>query len=147
MAILPGVALSELWRMMGMLESTLRLISLMVFVAAVLGLAAVMASSIRERKKEIHLLRIIGAPPSFLFILFQIEALLISITSILAGSALLYLSLVIAQKPISSQLGLHLGSNPFSINSLVIASSIIITTMLVASLPALQAYKQAKSIR
>ena len=147
MAILPGVALSELWRMMSVLEGTLRLISSMVFVAALLGLAAVMASSIRERKNEIQLLRIVGAPPRFLFILFQIEALLISLSSIIIGSALLYLSLVIAQKQISTQLGLHLGTNPITFSSLVIIGSIVVSTMLVASLPALQAYKQAKSVR
>jgi putative ABC transport system permease protein len=147
MAILPGVALSELWRMMSILESTLRLISSMIFVAALLGLAAVMASSIRERKNEIHLLRIVGAPPGFLFILFQIEALLISATSILAGSALLYLSLTVAQKQISTQLGLHLGTNLFTYSSLIMAISIVLATTLVASLPAFQAYRQAKSVR
>jgi len=147
MAILPGVALSELWRMMSMLESTLRLISAMIFIAALLGLAAIMASSIRERKNETYLLRIIGARPRFLFILFQIEALLISVTSILAGSTLLYISLAIAQKQISTQLGLHLGTNLFTLSSLVIAISIILATMLVASLPAFQVYNQAKSIR
>jgi len=147
MAILPGVALSELWRMMSVLEGTLRLISSMVFVAALLGLAAVMASSIRERKNEIHLLRIVGAPPRFLFILFQIEALLISLSSILIGSSLLYLSLLVAQKQISTQLGLHLGTNPITYSSLAIIASIVVSTMLVASLPALQAYRQAKSVR
>lgn len=146
MAILPGVALSELWQMMATLEGTLRLISSMVFVAALLGLAAVMASSIRERKNETHLLRILGAPPSFLFILFQIEVLLISAVSIFAGVTLLYLSLVIAQKQISAQLGLHLGTNPLTVSSLTIIISIVIATMLIASLPALQAYKQAKSV-
>jgi putative ABC transport system permease protein len=133
--------------MMSMLENTLRLISSMIFVAALLGLAAVMASSIRERKNEINLLRIVGAPPTFLFILFQIEALLISVTSILAGSALLYLFLTIAQKQISTQLGLHLGTNLLTYSSLIIAISIIIATTLVASLPAFQAYRQAKLVR
>ena len=147
MAILPGVALSELWRMMSMLESTLRLISAMVFIAALLGLAAMMASSIRERKKETHLLRIIGASPGFLFILFQIEALLVSLISIFAGSALLYASLAIAQKQIATKLGLHLGTNLFTNSSLVIAVSIILATTFVASLPAFQAYKQAKTVR
>ena len=147
MAILPGVALSELWQMMTMFENTLRLISLMVFVAAVLGLAAVMASSVRERKKEIQLLRIIGAPPSFLFILFQLEALLISVVSIISGCVLLTLSLAVAQKQMSTQLGLHLSINPLSNSSLVIALAILLTTMLVASAPAFQAYSQAKSMR
>jgi len=147
MAILPGVALSELWRMMALFESTLRLISSLVFVSALLGLAAVMASCIRERKKETHLLRIIGAPPGFLFILFQIEAILISVVSILLAGALLYASLSIAQKLISTELGLHLGTNLFTYNSFVIAISIVGSTVLVAALPAFQAYSQAKSVR
>ncbi len=147
MAILPGVALSELWRMMAVFEGTLRLISSMVFVAALLGLAAVMAASIRERRKESHLLRIIGAPPSFLFILFQIEALLISVISILLASTLLYASLTVTQKLISAQVGLHLGSNLFTYNSFVITISIVSATVLVAALPAFLAYHQAKAVR
>ena len=147
MAILPGVALSELWRMMATFESTLLLISAMVFAAAILGLAAVMASSIKERKKEIYLLRTIGAPPGFLFILFQIEALLISVISLVIGSALLTLTLIIAQKQVSTHIGLHLGVNPITASSAIIAISILLTTILVASLPSFQAYKQAKSVR
>lgn len=146
MAILPGVALSELWRMMSMLESTLQLISSLVFVAALLGLASMMAASIRERKNETYLLRIIGASPRFLFVLFQLEALLISITSIVGGASLLFISLTIAQKQISTQLGLHLGTNLLTPNSLIIALSIILATILVASLPAFQAYRQAKAL-
>lgn len=146
MAILPGVALSELWRMMAVFENTLRLITSMVFIAAVLGLAAMMAASIKERKEEIRLLRIIGAPSGFLFILFQIEALVISVMSALTAIALLFFSLAIAQKPLSTQLGLHLGTNPLSANSVITVVSIVITTALVASLPAFQAYSQAKSV-
>lgn len=101
MAILPGVALSELWRMMTVLESTLRLISALVFVAALLGMAAMMAASIRERKSEIHLLRMVGASPSFLFILFELEAVLISVISTVGGIALLYVSLFIAQSALN----------------------------------------------
>ncbi|GAA6137423.1 ABC transporter permease [Arenicella sp. 4NH20-0111] len=145
MAILPGVALSELWRMMSMLENTLLLISSMVFVAAVLGLTAVLASSIRERRKEISLLRTIGAPPSFLFLLFQLEALLVSLVSMFTGSALLCVSLSISQSQISKQFGLHLSTTPFSMNSLSILLSMMFITALAASLPAFQAYKEAKT--
>ena len=147
MAILPGVALSELWRMMIVLESTLRLISALVFVAALLGLGAMMAASIRERKNEIHLLRIVGASPGFLFVLFEMEAILISVVSILGGSALLYFSLFAAQELLSTQLGLHMGKNLFTISSLVITVSILAATVLVAAIPAFRAYKEAKVVQ
>jgi putative ABC transport system permease protein len=146
MAILPGVALSELWRMMSMLESTLRLISALVFAAALLGLAAIMAASIRERKNEIHLLRIIGASPRFLFVLFEMEAILISVVSILSGSALLYLSLFVAQEFLSTQLGLHMGKNLVTVSSGLIIASTVFATILVAAIPAFRAYSKAKHV-
>ena len=72
-AILPGVALSELWRMISILERTLLLVSALIFVAACLGVSAMLLASIRERRREIQLLRIIGAPPYVLFLLIQLE--------------------------------------------------------------------------
>ena len=60
LAILPGVALSELWQMMAILEDTLRLVSLLVLIAALFGLSAMLLASIRERNREIQLLRVIG---------------------------------------------------------------------------------------
>ncbi|MEO0368659.1 MAG: ABC transporter permease [Pseudomonadota bacterium] len=143
-AILPGVALSELWSTMAMLEGTLQLVSSLVFVAALLGMAAMMAATIRERRLETTLLRIIGAPAGFLFILFQLEAILISVISILGGAALLSLTLVVAQKPIAANLGLHLSADLMTFSTLVIVASIMLATIVVASLPAFQAYSQAR---
>ena len=74
MAILPGVALSELWQMMSMFENVWRLISPLVLLAAVLGMGAVLLSSIRERRQEILLLRMMGAQPLYLFFLIEMEA-------------------------------------------------------------------------
>ena len=89
-AILPGVALTELWQMIALLENTLRLVSGLILIASLLGLSAMMLASIRERTQEIHLLRVIGAPPAFLFLLIEMEALIISSLSILIGAGGLY---------------------------------------------------------
>ena len=69
--ILPGVALAELWQMMGLLKNTLRLISGLILIAVQLGLSAMMLASIRAREHEIHLLRVIGAPPWFLLVKWE----------------------------------------------------------------------------
>ena len=53
LAVLPGVALSELWRIMSVVESSLFLISVLIFISASLGVSAILLSSIRERTKEI----------------------------------------------------------------------------------------------
>lgn len=132
---------------MSTFESTLGLISWLVFIAALLGLGAMMAASIRERRKETRLLRIIGASPRFLFVLFQLEALLISLVSVFCGCALLFALLAITQTQISSKFGLHMDTNILNSGNLIIAASIILATSLIAALPAFQAYRQAKSLK
>tara|TARA_B110000879_G_scaffold188977_1_gene252064 strand:- start:7998 stop:9239 length:1242 start_codon:yes stop_codon:yes gene_type:complete len=142
-AILPGVALSELWQMMGLLENILRLISALILISAFLGLSAMMLASIKEREREIQLLRVIGAPAFFLFLLIELEALLISFMSMLLGTAGLYLSLIITRDLLSSNFGLHIGLNILSLNNSFLLLLIAGSTMIAAAIPALTVYKSA----
>ncbi|MGB2217632.1 MAG: ABC transporter permease [Porticoccaceae bacterium] len=142
-AILPGVALSELWQMMGFLENTLRLISGLILIAALLGLSAMMLASIKEREYEIHLLRVIGAPASFLFLLIELEALLVSLASMAIGSVVLYLSLIIARDPLSTDFGLHIGLNILSFNNMIFLALVAGSTIIAAAIPSFTAYKSA----
>ena len=143
-AILPGVALSELWQMMGVLENTLRLISGLILIAALLGLSAMMLASIRERQHEIHLLRVIGAPPSYLFLLIEMEALLISSVSIMIAISGLYLNLLVSGDFLVSNFGLHMSFTFFSGNNLMFILLVIGATIIAAALPSFFAYKNAK---
>ncbi|MCG8671683.1 MAG: ABC transporter permease [Pseudomonadales bacterium] len=147
MAILPGVALSELWQMMGILENTLMLVSTLVFVAACLGVSAMLLASIRERHREIHLLRVIGAPPRFLFFLIQLEALVITICGVILGSTLLTGCLVLAQDYLVSQFGLHVGIEIFTPSNLYLIAAIIGASIIVAMIPSFSGYRNARSTR
>ncbi len=144
MAILPGVALSELWQMMGILENTLRLVSALVLIAALLGLSAMLLASIRERQQEIRLLRVVGAPPFFLFLLIELEAILISLTSIFLGAIMLYFCLELVRDLLISHFGLHITSNIFSNSSPIFLIFVIFATLLAAAVPSFTAYKSGK---
>ncbi|NIB41436.1 ABC transporter permease [Pseudomaricurvus alkylphenolicus] len=144
-AILPGVALSELWQMMGLLENTLRLIAGLILIAALLGLSAMMLASIREREHEIHLLRVIGAPPLYLFLLIELEAILIALTSIILGLSGLYICLLTAGDFLASSFGLHIGTNIFSGDNTVFLLLIIGATIIAAMIPSFSAYRNAKA--
>lgn len=63
LAILPGVVLVELWSMMSVVEKALLTISVLIFVAALFGVAAMLLSSMRERKQELVIIRALGAKP------------------------------------------------------------------------------------
>lgn len=143
LAILPGVALSELWQMMGLLEKILLCIAILVFIAALLGLSAMLLSSIRDRKHEIQLLRIVGAPSYFLFFLIELEALLITSLSIVLAVCFLAISLVTAEN-FFTQLGLHISYNIFSKSTLYFLAIIIVTQTVAAAIPALSAFARAR---
>lgn len=143
-AILPGVALSELWRMIGVLENTLLLVSILVFIAACLGVSSMLLASIRERRHEIQLLRIIGAPPYFLFLLIELEALLITLLGCLLGAALLMACLALLQGYLVAEYGIYIASNILTKHSGYLLMSIIMASIVVAIIPSLSGYRKAR---
>ena len=145
-AILPGVALSELWQMIGLLENTLLLVSALIFVAACLGVSAMLLASIRERRREIQLLRIIGAPAHFLFLLIELEALLITMLSCVLGAGLLASCLMIFRDYLIGQFGLHIEVNLLTEQSLLLIGIILLASIIVAVIPSLSGFRKAKSI-
>lgn len=145
MAILPGVALSELWQMIGMFENVLRLISMLVLVAAVLGLGAVLLASVRERENEIYLLRVLGASPLYLFCLMELEALLICLAGMLLGTLSLYLCLVTVEDELFANYGLYLSPGVFTQEGLVIMGLVLAAALIAAAIPSLRVYFQAKA--
>ena len=144
-AILPGVALSELWRMSGVLENALILVSALVFIAACLGVSSMLLASIRERRYEIQLLRIIGAPPYFLFLLIELEAFLITLLSCVFGSGLLVACLALLQDYLVYQYGIHIESNLLNQNSLYLIVAILSASIIVSIIPSFNGYRKAKS--
>ena len=144
MAILPGVALTELWQMMGLLENVLRLISLLVLGSAVLGLSAMLLASIRERDQEIQLLRVIGAPPLFLFLLIELEALLITLLGVAAGALSLFVCLLLIDDWLMASFGLHVSPMVLSGDSLYLLLAVFIATFVAAATPSFNAYRYAR---
>jgi putative ABC transport system permease protein len=146
MAILPGVALSELWQMMSMFENVLRLISALVLLAAVLGMGAVLLSSIRERQQEIHLLRMMGASPLYLFFLIEMEAVILCALGMLLGGASLYLGLILLGDAMFSRFGLYLDATLLTPQAALMLGVVLIATLLAAAAPSLRMYTAAKQV-
>lgn len=144
LAILPGVALSELWQTMSMAESALRLVSALVLVSALLGLSAMLLTSIRERNQEIKLLRMIGASPLFIYWFIELEALLITLVSITLGMAALMLSISISRDYLLSSFGIALETNIFSTSSVQALCVILLFAFLAAVPSALSAFRTAR---
>ncbi|MDH5766373.1 MAG: ABC transporter permease [Gammaproteobacteria bacterium] len=141
LAIIPGVALSELWQMMSMLEKILTLIALLVLLASLLGMVTMLLSSMFQRSREIAVLRAIGAHASFIFLLVEIEALLMTLMGVVIGSVLLVLSLLFSQDWISTQYGLFIDINIFNETALMYFAAIFVISSVLALLPGVVAYR------
>ncbi|MGZ0018139.1 ABC transporter permease [Nitrosomonas sp. wSCUT-2] len=141
LAILPGVTLMELWEMMRAMENTLQLISYLVLFSALLGLSTMLLSSIRERQREIAVMRAIGASSWFVFLIIQLEALLIVLSAIVL--AILSLTAVIhfSKTYLAENFGIFVGYLAMNDAIMIHLGIIIVSTVLLGLIPALSAYR------
>lgn len=145
LAILPGVALTELWQMLGMVENLLYLISVMVLIATLIGMMTSLLASMNERQREIAVLRAVGAGAGYLFVLIELEVVLLALLALLGGTALLVGGLWVAQPILAQQFGLFIDINPLQPQTFYIAGAIVALTLLMGLIPALAAYRRALS--
>jgi len=143
LAILPGVALSELWQMLSMVEQMLYLISLLVLVAALIGMTTSLLASMNERQREIAILRATGARAGHIFLLIELEVLVLILLAMLLGTGLLTGALWISQPFLADQLGLFIDINPLQPGWPVLASGVVVLGLVLGLIPAWSAYRRA----
>ena len=139
-SILPGVALHELWRIIGIVENLLLGISLVVIFTTLIGMAAILFSSLNERRREMAIWRAMGATPRVIIGLLMLESFLLSIISSLVSIILLYLSMIILQPWIDQTYGILINIEMLHLNDLLIFIYFIFASLLISLLPSLRAY-------
>ena len=139
-AILPGAALQELWRVVGVVENLLLGISVVVIFTTLIGMTAIMFSSLSERRREMAIWRAMGASPFTIVGLLMLEAIFISLLSIILSLVLLFISLSVLQPWIDYNYGILVNVEMLSINDVYVFALFIFASMLISLLPALRAY-------
>ena len=143
LAILPGVALQELWGIVGIAERALLAVSAMVVVTALIGMMATIFSSLNERRREMAIFRAMGARPSTILGMLVLESMLMAAIGAVLGVALLYLGLIIAQPIVDSAYGLWLPIEALSARELWVILAVIAASAIVSLIPALRAYRMS----
>ncbi len=142
-AILPGVALGELWQLVGSAEKALLIISTMVVIAGLLGMLTTILSSLHERRREMAILRSVGARPIHIMVLMMTEAMIYGVIGTLLGFVILYGLLFIAQPIIQTHWGIHIGiSGPGSFE-VILAALVVSCAGLLGMVPAWLAYRNS----
>ena len=143
LAILPGVALQELWQIVGVAETALIGVSAMVVVTALIGMMATIFSSLNERRREMAIFRAMGARPRVILGLLVLEAALMTAVGAILGVALLYIGLFIGQPLIDSAFGLFLPIEPPTSRELWVLLGVVAAGAIVSMVPALRAYRMS----
>jgi len=108
MAVLPGVALDELWAAVGLGERALLAISALVALVSLASLVAVVLAGLNERRRELAVLRAVGAGPRHVLALLAAEGAWVTLVGALLGAASAALAVWAAAPWLQAQFGIAL---------------------------------------
>ena len=143
LAILPGVALQELWSLMGTAEKALFVVSLFVVLTGLIGMLTAILTSLNERRREMAILRSVGARPWHIAGLLVLEALTLALAGAALGLALLYGGIAASQGWVQAQYGLYLPLALPSAYEWSLLGAILGAALLMGGVPAWRAYRQS----
>jgi putative ABC transport system permease protein len=141
LAVLPGVALDQLWQVVGVVERTLLLVSAMVVLVGLSGLVAVVLASLNERRRELAILRSVGAQPSDIFIMLVVEGLGITLVGSLLGVALLALATALLGPLAEAHYGVSVRVILLAMDEIRLLGAVVVVGLLASLVPGYRAYR------
>jgi putative ABC transport system permease protein len=141
MGVLPGVALDELWQLVAVAERYAQLVSMLVVAVGLTGLVAVILAGLNERRRELAILRSVGARPLDIFALLALEGGTLALAGSALGAALVWV-LVLALAPwLQANYGLTLRSGLPGVAEWQLLAGIIAVGAIAGLLPGWRAYR------
>lgn len=140
-AVIPGVALGELWQNIGNAEVGLRIIAMFAVAISITGMLVSLYSSLEARRREMAILRAIGAGPRTILSLLVLESTLLAFLGCVIGVALVYAGLALAQGPVEQRFGLHLALRALGSTEYLYLGIVMGAGMLIGFVPAWKAYR------
>ena len=143
LAILPGVALQELWSLLSVAEKALLLVSVFVVLTGLVGMLTAILSGLNERRREMAVLRSVGARPLHIFSILLLEAVSLTLAGIALGLGLLYAGIAVTAPWLEQQYGLFMPLSWPTRSELTLLACIVAASVLMGCIPAWRAYRQA----
>jgi putative ABC transport system permease protein len=145
LAVLPGVALSQLWDLVGIADTALAIVAAFVVLAGLMGMLTAILTSLNERRREMAILRSVGARPRHVLALMLIEAGVLASAGVFVGTALTYALILIGRPLLEQRFGIFvrvMGLSRYEINVLI---AIVLAALMMGLFPALRAYRNSLS--
>ncbi|HIO92239.1 MAG TPA: ABC transporter permease [Leucothrix mucor] len=143
LAIMPGSTLANLWQTMGQFEKVLMAVSALVLLAGLITLLTALLTTLNERRREMAVLRAVGAHAYHVIVLFILESLFVVIGGCLIGVGLLYGAQYLLQPFMAENYGIHLIINALDSEQMMILMAAILAGLLLSIIPGFIAYKRS----
>jgi putative ABC transport system permease protein len=140
-AIMPGVVLLEVWQMMSVVERILMIVSGFVVVVGLFSMLIILMTSLNERRREMAILRSVGARPAHVFILIMGEAVFLTLLAIGLGVAMVYGLMVLMQPWLESSFGLYVVISWPNTTELMLLMIIALCGFVVGLIPGIRIYR------
>jgi putative ABC transport system permease protein len=140
-AVLPGVALDDLWRSLSLVEDTLLIVGFAVAATGMLSVVAVMLVALGARRRELSILRSLGASPSRIFSLLYLEAIVLGLVGLLLGFVIQQMGLYLSSQWLRESFGLSVSLGLPSGQTLLMLAALFLGVLVAAFVPALRAYR------
>ena len=140
-AIIPGITLQQLWDSMGTAEAALLAISVLVVATGLLGMVTMSLAGLNERRREMAILRSVGARPTHIFGLLVFESATLATLGAGLGIIGLYFTLWAAQGWIVTNFGLYIEVTPPAFREWAILAAVVGIGFLAGFIPAYRGYR------
>ena len=142
-AVIPGVALAQLWSIVGVADRALMLIAACVALAGLLGMMASILTSLNERRREMAILRSVGAQPRHVFGLLLLESALLTVVGVFLGVLLVYAILWVLRPWIAAHFGIHVPIAGLTRTDATLLTAVVAAAVLMSAYPAWRAYRNS----
>lgn len=143
LAVIPGVVLSEMWTSLSIVEKVLKTISFLVMVVGLISMLISIMTSLNERRREMAILRALGASLKNVVGLILIETTLLSFSAVFFSCAIKIILELLFGPWLQSNYGLYLQAPIFSFNEVLYLVIMLVSSLLISFIPAVKAMRSA----
>jgi putative ABC transport system permease protein len=140
-AVMPNVALLQLWSITGTAENALRLMSVAVMAASMIGMVVMLSAALEARRREFAIFRSVGAAPRDVVFMIVAEALLVTSAGIIVGLIVFTGANLVAEPILTTRFGVSLGTQFLGIREVGLLLTVLCFGGLASFLPAWRVYR------
>ena len=140
-SVMPGITLSRLWMLTGNVDKAFKIITFFIIIIALLGMIAMTIAGLSSRRREMAILRSVGASPVNIVSLLLVESIIISIVSCIVGYILMVVIFSLGKDYLQNNYGIFIDSFSIKNYDLQIVITIVFAALIATIVPAIQIYK------